>query len=795
MPLKKRKKFIKMPKSKQKLVVMASILVVLTIPLVLWGIFSLESADIRSKAEQELFKSDLKCKISFPYIDPSSVMLGKNATVQVSGDVSDIETGETEVSESVQEITIYALESAPVGADIERQIFSKSYKVEDKVEVVSEQFLYKPENLGEYTISGLLKTVDQNGVEGSHLCLLERKPLSYPSTELGEVSRPGIAQVVANNVPPEFTTALPATALNDIKVGDLYNHTVGAKDIDNEIQYDAAFTPGASWLKMTSNKPDKNTVEIKFSGTAETAGSYLASILIWDGWNGHTLSQSWIINVNPKENDIPKVTVLKPVKGTKVKQGEEVTIEWKAEDLNHIETYDVFLSKTPGDKGTWIKLQQLGYNYTSLVYNTASLSTGTYTAIVQATDNQSPAAVGVGMSEVFEVGSVTSIDPTTTPDDGPQISKARIINIYPGEMAVVNTLKPTVKATLVPAEKAQVMKNSIKMTLNDGDVTSKLTTKKVGTTSQLEINYTPDKNLEKDRKNKVVVSFQDSANNKVSREWVFTVEQKTDDTSIIKIFGKEYTKKSLLTAVLILIGIIILAILIPWLIYVAMKGGDKDSYSSYASYTPVKSYSSPTSDTSYTNFNTGITPTYTPTYQPDEPEPQKEDEKVPEPEPVYSSTVYDPDGSYTTPPTDDYSVPTYTPTYIPSDDTTAISTSADDSTSATTTTTTTTSDDGEVSATTTSSDTSDQPEKTNGDYSYYTSGSTDSTAEDTYTPEEDEDELSNGEVQSVTELAKQLEEEYQSSNTKSSPSEERDQKDSNSSGSEDFSAPPPTIVE
>lgn len=584
-------------RKKQRLTVIASALVILAVPIVLAGLIGLESTDPRSKAGLG-FQTDLKCVLYFPYVDPNSLEVGKRATVEILADVRDQDAIENYGEEWITNISIFATESKEYGTDDFREVYSRNFDQKIKVSQASEQFLYQPQNVGTYSLTGEVTTINSNGIQGTHLCLLDR---SYNQNILDAASTSGfdntaiLAQVVEENSAPKFTTELPSQDKNILKVGDSYEHTLKANDSDNDIQFDAAFTPDANWLKISDTQSTPNDVEVKFAGTADTPGSYLASVLIWDGWNGHTSSQSWVINVDQKENDIPKITFIKPSGNVTVNPGEEVEIEWKVEDLNHISNFKLYLAKNPSDEGTWKPLDEnLDFNTTRYILNTTGLSAGDYYAVVKATDNQSPPATGTGSSEKITVSGKVNEE---NPDDGPQKPGAGVVSISPADKSTVNTTQPLIKATLIASEGHSVIENSIKFFLNNEDLSSKIEIQP-HSESQVTISYKPEAELQDLSENKVKVLFEDSDNNKGEREWIFKVEIQPDqEEKVWNIFGYEITAKRGIIAILVLIGIILLAGGIPWLIYILVRG-PKDRGEDYNYY---PSYSPPTTPTSSGN--------------------------------------------------------------------------------------------------------------------------------------------------------------------------------------------------
>lgn len=550
----------KSPQRKQniRLTLIASLLVVLTVPLVTLGILDIQTFDDRSRAAQEL-QNSLKCTIRFLYVDPRSLDSQKSVSVEIMANTPE---------ESIQSIDILATNSDS-STD---SVFKKEYS--DNEEQVVETFVYKPKQLGQYYLSGTLTTKKASGSTGNYLCLLDTGGTGAAKGE-----------VISSNSAPEFTTSIPTSVTNTLKVGDTYSYTIKAKDTDsiNGFGYAYSFTPNATWLKASIDKKtvgNGTELSVKLSGITDYPASYLVNLIVWDGYNDHTRAQTWIINVDPKNNDIPRVTVSKPVAGTKIKQGDKMEIEWSVTDQNHIQQFKVFVASNPGNQATWIPINtDLDYDYNKRILDTSNLRPGNYTAIVQATDDQSPSATGTGLSSVFTVGSITEIPKGS--DDGPQNREAQIINISPDENSNLKNVRPLIKASVIAGEDAKVKTDSIKMIFDGTDISDKLQVIKISE-SEYALTYSPSADLPAGQ-HKVEVSFEDDKGTKINRSWTFTIEQTEIEDEYITIFGQKIAKRTVIIGGLVILGVLLLAILVPWLVYalVRKKGDDYNSYPIY----------------------------------------------------------------------------------------------------------------------------------------------------------------------------------------------------------------------
>jgi hypothetical protein len=352
---------------KMTLSLIASILIVITIPLAIWGVTNITSFDVRSEAAN----NTPKCSIRFLYVDPNFLEINKAVSMDA--------TVNTEAN--ITNIKIWANEGSTINLASESIILLDKNFSGNNLQAY-EKFKYTPAKLGNYTVYGLVTTNS-----GNHPCLLS-----------GGAS--ATAKIVAKNEEPKFTSQVPTSLTNSIKVGEQYNHTIIAEDTDSQASfgYYYAFTPNAKWLEPKINKSNEGAgtkLQISLQGIADYPASYLVSAFVWDGYNGHTKSQSWVINVDQNENDIPIVTVGKPIEGARFKRNSVIPVEWAVKDFNMISKYRLYVSMTPGNQNSWIKIDEnIGYDYGRYMVDTSkyAMSDGEYYFIIQAIDNQTPAS-------------------------------------------------------------------------------------------------------------------------------------------------------------------------------------------------------------------------------------------------------------------------------------------------------------------------------------------------------------------------------------------------------------------
>ena len=185
-------------------------------------------------------------------------------------------------------------------------LFEKEYtSLTDSVE---ETFTYSPSLTGSDFIRGsLTKVTGEQACSGSYI------------------------NVINSNTAPQITSEEKDA---DLSVGDSFEYTITAEDIDGDIiNFAYSFTPRADWLqKVVIEDGSDGSLKIKLQGTPDEPASYLAHIFVHDGYGNHLNSMSWIINVSQDENDIPVVKILSPSEAVSADIGDEIYTKWLASD-------------------------------------------------------------------------------------------------------------------------------------------------------------------------------------------------------------------------------------------------------------------------------------------------------------------------------------------------------------------------------------------------------------------------------------------------------------------------------
>lgn len=541
-------------KNRKRLPLLAFIFIVLSIPLAIYALVNLDSFDTRNRASNDVVEN--LCTIKFPYVNPESIEQGRTVQVQVDANIP---------GEKILSVTI--LDRAGT------TVFEKEYT--EETALISETFTFTSGTTGDFNMLGTLVTD-----KSTKPCLIEENRS---------------ITVITTNLAPEFKT-LPSSAKpsNVIKVKDSYEYLLRVEDAEGDtINYMYSFTPDANWLKYSVIEDGGDgKLTIKFTGVPDKPASYLANIFVHDGYNQHLRSQSWVINVDQDVNDVPKVTVYEPNKETSVKQGDIVKISWEGSDLNQITKYELFISQNPANPNTWIPINtNLSHKIGTYLLDTTGVAPGTYQAVVRATDNYQQPATGFGVSDKIIISSKTPIDDGNNgekPDDGVILVDPQIINISPTKGSKLKNKSATISATLIAGTGAEIEKSTLVFYLDDKDLTKDLKINEISK-SEFSIIYSP-KEQYKEGTHKVNIRFKDTKGGMAQKDWTFEVvaedEEKED---VYNIFGFEIPKR---TAMIVGGGLllILLAILVPWILYLLWRGSKDDEYETVynTTYSPIK---------------------------------------------------------------------------------------------------------------------------------------------------------------------------------------------------------------
>lgn len=530
-------------KRKQKSILL-TFLLILTLPIFIFTLLENRSFDFRNKAFEEIELSNLNpCIITFPNVNPYTIQVNSTVRIQVDG-ISENST--------IKELTITDGSS--------NILFTKSY--EDKiVNRVSESFPYTPLVARAYNLSGNMKDIAGN----TFSCVIS-SPYDIK----------GVKAISLNSKPEFLTSPRDSIPSQSIQVGDTYEYTLEAKDVDQDtINYIYSFTKGEEWLESTIiDDGADGMLTIKFRGSTKKAGSYLANVFIHDGYSKHLSSQSWVISVSNKENDNPTVTIIDPSSSIVINEQSTVPLKWEVEDKNQITRYEIYISQNPVNETTWEPIDtNVPGTQTNYTVDLNNKEDGAYRLIVKAIDDQEPAGVGVDISEEILISRNT--EGSEKPDDNVELPEPQIINMSPTSKDEVKNNIPTIKASLIASEGAVVQDSSIIFKLDDRDVTDEIKINEVEE-NQHTVIYIPPSGLT-NGVHKVSIYFEDSNGGEREVEWTFSIgdESASSDSDVFNILGLEIPKRTLYI-VFGGIALIALAIIVPLLLPLIWKDTSKE---------------------------------------------------------------------------------------------------------------------------------------------------------------------------------------------------------------------------
>lgn len=524
--------------------ILLTFLLILTLPVFVFALLENSSFDFRNKAFEEIELSSLNpCIITFPNVNPYTIQVNNTVRIQVDG---------LSQSSSIKNIAITD-ESGNI-------LFTKSYEGV-LTNRVTESFPYTPQVARAYNLKGSMSDILGN----SFSCVI-----SSPFDIKG-------VKAITSNTKPDFTTS-PTSSIpsQSIKVGEIYEYTLEAKDVDGDnINYHYSFTKGENWLTKTEiENGSGGQLTLKLRGSTKKAGSYLVNVFIHDGYSKHLSAQSWVISVSDADNDNPVVTIIDPESALIIKEETSITVKWGAVDENKIIRFEIYISSNPANELAWKPINtNIPPSQTSYTVDLSDTADGAYRIIVRAVDDQEPAGIGMDVSEEILI-SRKEKDPND-PDDKVELPEPQIINMSPTSKDTINTSTPTIKASLIASKDATIDASSIIFKLDDRDITEEIKINKVEENEHTVI-YLPQAPLT-DGLHKVSIYFKDSNGGEIEKEWTFTIgeENKKDNSDSYKILGLEIPKRTLyiVFAGLALIG---LAIFVPLLLPLIWKDSSKE---------------------------------------------------------------------------------------------------------------------------------------------------------------------------------------------------------------------------
>jgi len=529
---------------KKKKNILLTFLLLLALPIFVYGLLENSSFDFRNKAFEDIELSESNpCIITFPNVNPYSLEINSTVRIQVDALSQAFFVKDINISDNMGNI-----------------LLAREYT--DSPKTVTESFPFTPQTEKAYNLSGSMTDTNNQ----SYVCVI-----SSPYDIKG-------VRAITTNTKPQFTTTPRASIPSqNIQTGVTYEYTVQAEDIDKDtINYAYSFTVGEDWLKPTVLEDGGNgKLSIKLKGSTNKAGSYLANIFIHDGYSTHLSSQSWVISVSPKENSNPSVKIIEPVSPVEIKDNTVLKVRWEGEDDSQIIKYEIYISSNPTNENTWKTINKnINPSITSYNIDFKDITDGAYRVIVRAVDNQIPAGMGMDISEEILISKQAPKPPK--PDDQIVLPQPQVINMSPTSTDTLSNPLPTIKASLVSSEGATINESSILVKIDNKDITQDIKINKISE-SEYTVIYIPEQPLTYGL-HKVDLTFEDSNKTSVQKSWTFTIEggEEQEDSEYFNIFGFEIAKRTLFIVIGGL-GLIVLAIIIPMIIVAIWKDGSKES--------------------------------------------------------------------------------------------------------------------------------------------------------------------------------------------------------------------------
>lgn len=424
---------------------------------------------------------------------------------------------------------------------------------------------------------------------------------------------------VGTNATPTFTSDPMAPAASggsspsvSFVYGTPYSFTLKAQDSDGDpLQHTIVAKPAWASVAVSSSTSTTgpSSYNIQFTGTPaeKHAGSNLFSVSINDGY-GHYITRTWVINVDYPDNDIPRVTILEPIKAITRYQGSPFLLKWEVEDRHQVVSFKIQYTKSLSSGSRTTYNNNVSYKTRGLTINTSSIPPGDYYFIVSAVDGFSPPATGLGYTAMVRIlppkpkpsptprptstptatptvtatstaTPSTSATPTPTPtateEPTPEPDEITIQITTPKSQAQIAPNEFQSVITFAASKEGELQKSGITVRLDTEVITDKFTfSAEKGKT--LTASYKPTTLLDAGI-HELVVTAKDSKGKEKEVKVSFTVLADTvPSDNNVNFLGFDIPKHlyTLFVAALILI---IILILLPLILYFAFRNSDKET--------------------------------------------------------------------------------------------------------------------------------------------------------------------------------------------------------------------------
>jgi hypothetical protein len=204
---------------------------------------------------------------------------------------------------------------------------------------------------------------------------------------------------------------------------------------------------------------------------------------------------------------------------------------------------------------------------------------GSYTVVLSLSDGyHDHYSTQIWVVDVGQYGNVEDIEQPDE-DDIPDLdSYPQILNVKPLEKAETEDTEPLISASLKASDGSTIKEGSINIDIDDTDVTEESQIRGEGKSTG-SVTFIPEQPLHKGT-HRITISFTDSSGSKAEKSWTFTIKSEEDAIPVpeeqdgIEILGYVISKRMAIV-LLIGMGLIALAIAIPWIMYTLWKRTDK----------------------------------------------------------------------------------------------------------------------------------------------------------------------------------------------------------------------------
>lgn len=313
----------------------------------------------------------------------------------------------------------------------------------------------------------------------------------------------------------------------NLKVGDKYKYQVIATDPEGDL-LQFSLQQASPILDI-----DQSTGLIT-SGALTSIGHFTITVVVVDGKGGSD-KQVFTLNVT-NEGSQNAITFTLPAKD-QIYQQNQAEIKWQITNSDNVASQKLSYSS---DGENWTLLASPDPTARQYIWDISKVSNGEYFLELEAT---------LKSKEV--ISKVT--DPFTISHETPGESIPLITDLQPEDGSKITNLRPVISAKYTPSDGATIDPERVSISLNSSPLTNcQKTAAEIKCTLQQDLSI---------GKNKLTIQVEDSLKKVVVRDWFVEIEGPS---------GPQIQTNNLLP-ILLLICLGVLAIAIPWILYVVYR--------------------------------------------------------------------------------------------------------------------------------------------------------------------------------------------------------------------------------